>query len=221
MRPTMEADADQVPLVSDSLRRFFDRSPCPFARLAGVAECEPWPHASPTAERLDAWASFLAKSIRSTRCDLGVLAIHGADELRSVSAGAALVRSLLLGLRERDPSCERPLTADIDDPGWDFEFSGERFFVSLFAPFYPPGHSRWSGERDIAFLLLQPERGFRRFGISSQHPSRDLLSERVHQRFKRHGQDYDLELNTSKPKALRYVKPLAIGDPPVRWWEPA
>jgi len=129
------------------------------------------------------------------------------------------MHTLLDGLRSRDETKREPLTAGIQDPSWDFEFGGLRFFVSLFAPFYPATHSRWSGDASTMFVLLQPERGFRRFGVSSHLHKRKRLSKLIHARFARHGKHYDLELNTSSPKALRYVKPIKTAGAPIRWWE--
>lgn len=206
--------------LSATLTDFLDRSPCPFAQRARICQAGPWTSPDPTPGRLDALAHYMRRLVGDDRCDLAVLEIHSAGRLASVAHGSKILLALLAGLRERDPLTELPLTAGIDDPNWDFEFCGEAFFVSLFAPYYPAAHSRYSGEPDIAFVLLQAERGFRRFGVSSQRPDRRGLSERVHRRFEGHGQPYDLGLNTAAPKAHRYVKPLHSGEPAVRWWEP-
>jgi hypothetical protein len=153
------------------------------------------------------------------RWDLAVLEIHRASQLGSVSSAAGLVHRILFELRVRDTTSEVPLATGVEDPDWDFEFDRARFFVSLFAPLYPAGHSRFSGEPDVAFVLLQPEQAFRRFGVSSARPDRLRLSERVHGRFEREGQRYDLGANVSSAKALRYIKPVKAGDPLVAWWK--
>ncbi len=204
---------------SDALRRFLVRSPCPFARLAQVSAVDPWADPEVTASRLDHLASSLERSISGDRFDLAVIEIRRAETIGSVKAGARITRDVLAGLRERDATTKLPLTSGIDDPRWDFSFLGERFFVSFFAPLYPPDHSRWSGEEDVAFVLLQPERGFRAFGISSTRPDRKAISKKVHRRFRQRGQKYDLAFNLTSPKSWRYVKPVAAEDPPVRWWE--
>jgi hypothetical protein len=206
---------------SDALRRFLDRSPCPFARRAQIATGTPWPDSKPTVERLDRLASELRESIFGRGFHLAVIEIHKAAAIGSVAAGAGIVLDVLSGLRERDSTTHVPLLSGIEERGWDFEFLRERFFVSFFAPLYPSNHARWSGERDVAFVLLQPERGFRSFGISSKRPDRDKLSKKVHRRFQGRGQRYDLESNLTSPKSFRYVKPIAAQDPPVRWWEGA
>jgi hypothetical protein len=204
---------------SEALRRFLARSPCPFAQLAQITATDPWPDPEVTGGRLDRLAASLEQSIAARLFHLAVVEIHRAETVGSVKLGAKIVHDMLAGLRERDPTAEFPLTSGIEDPCWDFEFLGERFFVSLFAPLYPSHHSRWSGEKGIAFVLLQPERGFRSFGISSGRPNRKTLSKRVHRRFQQRGQGYDLSFNLTSPKSLRYVKPIAAEDPPVRWWE--
>jgi FPC/CPF motif-containing protein YcgG len=155
--------------------------------------------------------------LASPKHELAVLEIHRANELKSPEAAGVFLRDILLGLRSRDLSENRDLTDGIDDPGWDFDFFGEPFFVSFFAPLYAPDHSRFSGEPDIAFILFQPERVFRRFRVSSKRPDRGALSKRVHRTFARSGQHYDLAMATRVPKVLRYVKPLE-GEEPIRWW---
>lgn len=201
------------------LTRFLKHSPCPYARRASVLHVGPWRDSRPTSIELDGLADRTRALVTDASADLIALEVQGADRIAGVGGSASLVHALLAGLRERDFTDTRALTAGITDPDWDFEFEGHAFFVSLFAPFYPPDHSRWSGEPDAAFVLLQPESSFRRFSVSSKRPGRRALSEGVHRRFAAYGQSYDLDLTMLAPKALRYVKPIALGDAPLRWWE--
>jgi hypothetical protein len=202
----------------DTIDEFLRRSPCPFARLADIVRPPVWTEAVATDERLDSLNGELRRSIESGRSDLAILELCGAGQI-SLAEGAGLVRAILAGLRDRDRDIDEPLLAGIEDPDWDFRFAGEALFISFFAPLYPHDHARFSGVVDTAFLLLQPERGFRRYGVSSNLPHRRALSGRVHDRFHRLGQHYNLRLNTDAPKSLRYVKPIGEEDEPVRWWD--
>jgi hypothetical protein len=202
----------------DPLLRFLERSPCPFAQLADIFRPPAWADPSANPQRLDALAGELQRSVESGDSDVLVLELRHTSDLDLADA-AGLLRAVLGGLRDRDPDCAEPLASGIEDPDWDFEFCRERFFVSFFGSLYPITHSRCSGEDDLSFLLLQPERGFRRFGISSETPRRRELSERIHQRFRGRGSSYALRLNTDAPKVMRYLKPIGEDDKPIRWWQ--
>lgn len=203
---------------SPALQRFLGASPCPYAAHAEVVHVA-WPDPQVTSNRLDALARELSDLACHADRDLLVLQVDGSERLENVEGAARLVRALLLGLIERDRSEQALPGAEMTDPRWDFLFGAEAWFVSLFAPFYPEGHTRWSGEPDVAFVLLQPEASFRRRGISSQHPHREALSRAVADRFEAAGIHHDPVANASRPKCLRYVKPVAPNDPPVRWWD--
>jgi YqcI/YcgG family len=200
------------------LPEFLAASPCPFAKRAEVPNGCLWSEPDPTTERLDRLASHLSHFSSDPRQDVCVLEIQRDRPPRSITEAGRLLYSTLDGLRRRDSSLSRPLIEGIEDPGWDFEFQGLSYFISFFGSFYPPCHSRYSGFDHISFVLFQPERGFRRFGVSSQRPDRRGLSRRVHQLFSRKGKSYDLDLNLDAAKSLRYLKPIHSGERPIPWW---
>jgi hypothetical protein len=123
----------------------------------------------------------------------------------------------------------RRLRADTDDlaiideieaaDSWDFIHNGTAFFLALLAPCYPEAHPRSFGSSNVAVLLFQPERAFRRRGISSRSPHRNQLSDAVRIRFARSGRRYDASLGRAVPKVLRYVKPVDLQDTPIAWWQ--
>lgn len=221
----MAAESRQGMIASmpqSKLPEFLEASPCPFARRASVPLGCLWPDPDPTPARLDELADRLGRFSADRSEDVCVLEIQGARaNLRSVASAGRLLYSTLRGLRQRDPQLARPLTQGIEDPSWDFEFRGLSYFISFFGSFYPGWHSRYSGFDDVSFLLFQPERGFRRFGVSSERDDRRELSRRVHRHFTRKGKPYDLDLNLSAPKSLRYLKPVHSGEPPIAWWREA
>lgn len=213
----MALTSDPLP-TSTALRRFLGQSPCPFAQRAHVLSCSPWPDPRPLPRRVDDLHTRLLELTRPPENDLLVLEIDRADLLRTPNEAAGVLHGLLRSLRDRDPLCPLALTAGIESHDWDFEHGGENFFISLFAPLYPSSHSRWSGDDSVGFVLFQPERSFRRFGVSSRRPARERLSRAVHRRFNRAGQDYDIVANGHTPKAMRFVKPLGKDDSPIAWW---
>ncbi len=50
----------------------------------------------------------------------------------------------------------------IDSIGWRLKISGTEYFAAYFGPHYPKGHSRHSGDSDVAWLMLQPGSSFKR-----------------------------------------------------------
>ncbi|HEX6781410.1 MAG TPA: YqcI/YcgG family protein [Solirubrobacterales bacterium] len=203
------------------LSEFLAASPCPFAQRAAVPLGCSWSDPNPTPARLDDLAARLSRFSADASQDAWVLEIQHDRSLQSLAGAGSLLRSTLEGLRQRDPSVSRPLTDGIEDPDWDFDFQGLSYFISFFGSLYPRWHSRYSGFEETSFLLFQPERGFRRFGVSSARPERSQLSQRVHQLFARRGKSYDLSLNTAAPKSFRYLKPVHSGEPPIAWWRSA
>jgi hypothetical protein len=41
----------------------------------------------------------------------------------------------------------------VNTPQWDFAAFGERFFLPVFAPFYPHQHPRYSCAEESAFII--------------------------------------------------------------------
>src|SRR5437763_1672964 len=97
---------------SPALERFLAGSPCPYAAHAEVAHVE-WPDPQVTPHRLDALARELADLARHADRELLVLQVGGAERIPNVGVAARLVRSLLVGLRERDLSEQALPSAEI------------------------------------------------------------------------------------------------------------
>lgn len=205
-------------MPQSKLSQFLAASPCPFAQTATVPKGCIWSEPGPTPERLDQLTEFLSRFSADPTQDVCALEIHRDHTLESITDAGRLLHSILRGLRKRDTSLSRPLIEGIEDPSWDFEFQGLAYFISFFGSFYPSGHSRHSSVDGVSFLLFQPERAFRRFGVSSRRPDRAGLSRRVHQLFTGKGKSYDLDLNLDVPKSFRYLKPIGHNEPPVAWW---
>ena len=101
---------------------------------------------------------------------------------------------------------------------WRLWVEDVRCFVLTFAPFYSRRHPRWS-PTEAAYVVFQFESAFRRSGVSSlSEASLGRLSKTVTEAFERQGRWYLPEITHESPEALRVVKPLHPGDPPVVWW---
>jgi YqcI/YcgG family protein len=127
--------------------------------------------------------------------------------------------SLLRTLAARDPLQQNCFAGDVLAPGWQFSFNSMRFFVTTFAPFYDPKHPRFSQSAESAFIYLQPEFSFDQHGIHAGNPQRTSIKEAIRRDFLLGGYSLDVPLIEQPHEALKYVKPLTIGDPAIRWWE--
>ena len=132
--------------------------------------------------------------------------------------GRTLNRILRL-LAQNDPTGYGCFSDDILAENWQFSFNRTRFFVTTFAPFYGPAHSRYSGSRSAAFIYFQPEYSFDHHGIFDGNPNRDHVKDSIRDLFREAGIPYDVELIKQPIEALKYIKPLRIGDCPVEWWK--
>jgi hypothetical protein len=138
---------------------------------------------------------------------------------RSVGDLADFVGEVVRTIVANDPAGGKCLDEPIEQPGWWLTFAGLELFVLAFAPCYPRSHSRWSEGVDSVFLLIQPRSSFAR----RRRAGRDTLGQGVRRsirrRFADRGMDYDVTLAESAIEAHQFVKPMVVGDPPVRWWE--
>lgn len=131
--------------------------------------------------------------------------------------GHTLNRVLRL-LAENDPTGQNCFGGDVLAEDWQFSFNGTRFFVTTFAPFYQQGHSRYSGTKKSVFIYFQPEYSFDNHGIFAGNPNRDHVKDSIRNLFRVARIPYDVDLIEQPIEAVKYVKPLRLGDPPVQWW---
>lgn len=112
----------------------------------------------------------------------------------------------------------QPLDEDIESPSWFFALHGHRLFVLTAAPCYDAHHSRYSYGSPFTFVLLQPDHAFKRRhtpGVAAiAADTRNIIRDS----FTRNDQSYDLGITLGLLEAHRFVKPIKLGDPPVRWW---
>jgi len=155
----------------------------------------------------------------SQALDLFVIEIRDRTLTSTLPAFAKTLRDVLFAFAERDPLRSQLLTEGIESPEWNFDYRGVDFFVPTFAPFYPPEHTRYSQDELSAFIVLQPDHSFSRRGINSQSPHRERLTSQTRDLFESMGYQYNVNLITGTPKALRYVHPVDPFGTPIRWWE--
>ncbi len=128
------------------------------------------------------------------------------------------VRGVLSYFSDRDPLRLNCMKQEIEDPSWWFSFDGERMFLLAFAPCYEPRSSRCSGGYSSTFLLFQPEHTFDRAVPPGETRIPDVVRQDIRNSFAQADQPYDSQISQSYINAYKFVKPLRLGDPVVKWW---
>lgn len=204
---------------AEAFGRVLGRTQCVFARRSVI-----W-MASWTGRCIDdavrAWAPLVrgfAEAARRDPVDGLVLALPGSFG-DSVDRLAATTRQVLDGLAAEDGRGRRGLRSP-ERQGWYFTFAGERMFLVTMAPCYPADHARHSFGEPYTFLLLQADHAFdRAVSPGSGGIISSAVRSRIRELYDQHGRPYDLAITLSPFEAYRFVKPLGLGEPPVRWWE--
>lgn len=150
-----------------------------------------------------------------------VIRINTPEQIRDLASFSSAFLHLVteLGRASKEAGRNNPMEEDISSPEWRFKFCGISFFITTFAPFYRGDHPRFSWRRDSAFILLQPEFSFDHHGIHSNNPNRTSIKKSIRQGFSRNSVGYSTDLVEQPLEALKYIKPLQLGDSPVKWWD--
>lgn len=203
---------------ADAFSRLQERTLCPFAEGARIWRSPAWDNSLSVLTNYSIIARELGRFVLFDRA----ATLHGfcaevrlgaaACDFESVRVG---FRDLLFGLASEDESCRRCLAADVLAPDWQFEFSGMRMFLNVFAPCYPFPHSKWIPDRDLFLVFFQPEHSFDLCGINS---SEQETKAAIRRRFADAGMPYNGELIDARSEALLYMFPCDPFGPPVRWW---
>ena len=136
-----------------------------------------------------------------------------------------VVKEMLTALADQDPAQENVMRVNyIGSKGWRFRFAKMDFFVTVFAPCYPPTSSRYAFGTGRAFLLLQPEISFARHRLPPDTPHTEwdapkTIRDKARVAFRKAGQSYFIPDTIAYPAAEHIVKPLKDdGVTVVRWW---
>ncbi|MFF3257466.1 YqcI/YcgG family protein [Actinacidiphila glaucinigra] len=204
---------------AESFERVMRGTQCVFARRS-VIWTVPW--CGPDIEEaLPAWGQKLrgfAAAARREPVDGIVLTLPG-EYGATVTDLASTTRRVLRGLAELDGSSRCDLRSP-EREGWYFTFARERMFLVTTAPCYPPDHSRHGFGEPYTYLLFQPDRAFdRAVSPSGGGLISPAVRGRIRDLYENSGRPYDLSITLSPFEAHRFVKPLSLGEAPVRWWE--
>mmetsp|Transcript_70339 Transcript_70339/g.161381 ORF Transcript_70339/g.161381 Transcript_70339/m.161381 type:complete len:216 (+) Transcript_70339:346-993(+) len=163
--------------------------------------------------------------------DAFVVELRGAELCGDLERFAAAVHRALCQLSQLDPSQSPCMTPGrLSQRSWCFSFCRETFFVTTFAPFYPPDHPRhqFGAAADSGFILLQPEMSFLVHGVSEDIPrgatnwdDPQTERDRIRSNFWRAGREFYYPETVKFPPALMVVAALdPFQDPFVEFWKP-
>lgn len=138
------------------------------------------------------------------------------DGLDSVTQAAALFMRGLLG---PDALPGQPGDSDADVDHWVAFVAGKRLFVFTLCPFYGESHPRRSATT-ASYIVIQFLNSFRKINMHRMSlAEKRQLSDKVKSVFTKAGVDYFAYITQASPEALKLVKPLRQGDPPIKWWQ--
>lgn len=204
----------------DGFRAVQQHTQCIFAPIARVWGHPAWAVGSPLEDNLAAGLGAFERFVKVAGHEwLDGYVIELAEEQygATLPALARSVKRVLQFLSDHDPAGERCMDKQIESTEWQFSFGGLRCFVLAFAPCYGPNSSRYSFGSKSTFIFLQPDISFVHLKIPRGEEKK--VRDTIRQAYAAHGRPYDMAIIEVPLEAPRYVKPLRVGDPVVRWWE--
>ncbi|HET9894239.1 MAG TPA: YqcI/YcgG family protein [Streptosporangiaceae bacterium] len=209
-------DPSTAPCLT-TFQELADSTPCTFARAAKVWGSSTWDPTRSIRHNVEILAPYLTRFCRVAPKEhpdgFVVLPRWGPDTLTSL---AHRFCSLLHALCVVDPIPNNCLNDKLDRPGWQFIFSGQRLFVSVFSPIYPINHVRHSRH---AMILFQPEESFSVHGIGKAFSESDDIKILIRRRFADAGYIYPSGEIDARHEARIYLLPILTGSEPVKWWQ--
>lgn len=207
---------------------------CPFAKAATLWGGCPSPEAGSTLEdqaksNVKALAEFVRRSNAGDKLDGFCIELNDPKAAKEGPKELGkCVRRMLTALSDNDPAGETMMKVNyVGSRGWRFRFNKADFFVTTFAPCYPPTSSRYAFGAGRAFVLLQPEASFARHDLpfdtaDTNWEAPKTIRDKTRVAFRKAGRGYYIPNTTRYPPAEHIVKPLRDdGVSVVPWWKPA
>lgn len=218
-------------LTLEHFRAIKNTTECPFAKAATLWGGYPAIDGSTLEEQAEAnvvsLTEFVNRSNAGDKVDGFCIELN---DPKAVTGGpkefGECVRRVLKTLSDHDPAGEAMMSKNyIASRGWRFRFHKADFFVTTFAPCYPPTSSRYAFGTGRAFLLLQPEASFARHKLPPDTPETKwdapkTIRDKTRVAFRQAGREYYIPETTQYPPAEHIVKPLCDdGSSVVTWWK--
>lgn len=207
--------------IKDRFKKLILNTYCPFAKDAVIMYASDWNTEIEVKENLERilpqFLRFVKVGIQNGY-ELFVIEVRQESIIEGIQSFAGFLNKLLHDIHLLDTKAVRYFTEGIETMEWDFTFNKIRFFIPTFAPFYKKSHPRYSFNQDTAFIMFQPDSTFDKHNINSKNPDRDEVTEKIKSLFLENNISYSLKYVKGSFKAIRYLKPINLEDPPIKWW---
>ena len=151
--------------------------------------------------------------------DVYLVAFEDEKRGRTLEALCKTTRELFNVLSEADPAGKHCMSKTIDDPAWIFSFAGRDFYPIATAPCYPEGSSRYNGGAPSTYIMFLAKEAFSRRYPKGHSELLTKSREAIRQKHASQGRQYDVSISLGDQECYKVIKPLKVGDVPVRWWE--
>lgn len=195
---------------------------CPFAKKGIIEYGSIWHGSLCLDEQIAVWGSELEIFVEKTiNQNLDGFVVSGCGPqtpktLEELSKFVCAVLSRLTQMSSGIPLKKR----DIEQAEWQFLYKSTRMFLVVMSSIYDTTNSRYSPIPESVSLLFQPEKSFSNFMPHSEFDPRTVHLKGVIRRdFVTAGKVYDIAIVTNSLEAIKYVKPLYVGDEPIIWWK--
>jgi hypothetical protein len=195
---------------------------CPFSGLATWRELRPelpQSRAEALAALTEQGRTLRPQIAQLDRAEIDMVAVEVShpELVADLASFTEAVRHFITGLH----GCESYQRGELEttEADWLLIVDGVRLFGLTFAPFYQKNHPRHS-PTDSAYIVIQFLFSFRKIRMSGlSRAAKRRLSNRVRATFEAAGVPYFAYITQDLPEIMKMIKPLKMGDPPIRWWQ--
>lgn len=209
----------------DMCARFADvisSTQCPFAKKGNLYYGSTWTPRLRLEEQVPIWAKEMVEFIRiMPSCNPDGFVVGGIGEQipATIEKLSLFVSTVLKDFTTFDRGSPL-LECEVAEHSWQFTFKGTRMFLVVMSSVYQSTNSRYSPIPESVFMFFQPEAAFDNFMPYHEHdPRTKHIKTRIRQEFVSAGKAYDVNIVTNPSEASKYIKPLNVGDPVVKWWK--
>jgi len=216
-------DTEYDPANCRSLHQFShlkNNIECPFAKRSKLWGSPDWVLTKSLEDNVAALTQSLNNFVKISALEkLDGYVIAAPEEYgASLENLSKFTKEVLTELNTLDPARSKIMDQDIEDSNWQFSYGGINLFVITFGTCYPKSNSRYTWNNDQTYIFLQPEHSFGSANIPKG--SAIQIRKSIRSAFKNNQRDYyDSKIIDAPSEAIKYVKPLKMGDRHIEWWK--
>ena len=209
-------------VTQEFFSNIIDSTHCPFANKGTLNYGSLWPKQLELEMQIRIWnqeMTMFTDSVPTKNPDGFVIGAVGKQAPSTLHELTLFIRYVLNNLTIMSRGYH--LTEkEVEENRWQFCFKGIRMFLVVMSSVYPRANSRYSPAPNSVFMFFQPEVAFNTFIPHSENdPKTQRLKEVIRRKFVCAGQEYDIDIVTNPSEASKYVKPLNLGEPVIKWWK--